>query len=250
MPFSEATKDEARKRARFRCCRCHEVGIDVHHIIPQVDGGPDTIDNAAPLCQNCHDRFGDNPRKRKEIRGMRDLWYEIAKEKWPTADDRAERLNEAVRDSETGASDLEAIADALRDELDRLRALLDRPSAAAIREVATGVDSTLDDVALIAQLSNDERRKLNPETLAKLEASERLEEGERAYRKPHDLKARDNLIREALDAGCTYGEVAMVLTDHMSAQDDEDAARRIVEEQLTSTNPPDAEEMRRQLGIA
>ena len=140
MPFPEAIKDEVRKRARFRCCRCHEVGIDVHHIIPQADRGPDTIDNAAPLCQNCHDRFGGNPKKRKEIRGMRDLWYEVAKEKWPTADDRSERLNDAVLRSDTAtAGDLEQIANGLRAELDRLKAMLDSPTPAAIRDVASGI---------------------------------------------------------------------------------------------------------------
>ena len=29
-----------------------------------------------PLCQNCHNQFGDNPSKRKEIKQMRDWWYE------------------------------------------------------------------------------------------------------------------------------------------------------------------------------
>src|SRR5437016_1760860 len=42
---------------------------------PQAQGGSDDIDNAAPLCQNCHARFGANPEKRTEIRLMRDWWY-------------------------------------------------------------------------------------------------------------------------------------------------------------------------------
>jgi hypothetical protein len=75
MSFSEKVKKEVKEKADFRCCRCHSVGIDVHHIIPKRDGGSDDINNAAPLCQNCHDQFGDNPYKQKEITQMRDLWY-------------------------------------------------------------------------------------------------------------------------------------------------------------------------------
>lgn len=84
MPFSESVKLEVKKKAGFQCCRCREIGIDIHHIIPQANGGTDDINNAAPLCQNCHDRFGANPEKRKEIRQMRDWWYEVILEKYPS----------------------------------------------------------------------------------------------------------------------------------------------------------------------
>ena len=56
---------------------CEKIKVDVHHIIPQKDGGTDDIDNAAPLCGHCHDLYGDNPMMRKTIRGRRDLWYEL-----------------------------------------------------------------------------------------------------------------------------------------------------------------------------
>ena len=49
MAFTEKLKIEVRKKAAFRCCRCHEIGVDIHHIIPQTEGGPDAIGNAAPL---------------------------------------------------------------------------------------------------------------------------------------------------------------------------------------------------------
>jgi HNH endonuclease len=75
MPFSESIKREVKRKAAFRCCRCQAIGVDVHHIIPEKDGGPSDINNAAPLCQNCHDQFGDNPQKQKEITEMRDWWY-------------------------------------------------------------------------------------------------------------------------------------------------------------------------------
>jgi hypothetical protein len=76
MPFSEALKASVRRRSLGRCCVCQEPFVDVHHIIPQAEGGPDTDDNAAPLCPNCHRRYGDNPRQRPMIREFRDNWYE------------------------------------------------------------------------------------------------------------------------------------------------------------------------------
>jgi SOS-response transcriptional repressor LexA len=82
MSFTEQTRLAVKRKAAFRCCRCHEIGIDIHHIIPQHEGGPDDIENAAPLCQNCHSLLGDNPRKRSEIRQMRDWWYSIVAERY------------------------------------------------------------------------------------------------------------------------------------------------------------------------
>ncbi len=76
MAFSESVKLEVKKRANFQCCMCGKLFVQVHHIIPQSENGSDDIDNAAPLCAECHDSYGDNPRKRKVIREMRDHWYE------------------------------------------------------------------------------------------------------------------------------------------------------------------------------
>lgn len=80
MPFTEKVKLQVKYNAAFKCCLCQTVWIDVHHIIPESEGGTNTIDNAAPLCQNCHDRYGGNPQKRKLIRETRDWWYTKCKE--------------------------------------------------------------------------------------------------------------------------------------------------------------------------
>jgi hypothetical protein len=82
MPFSEQTKLEVKQKAAFRCCRCQSIGVDVHHIKPEKDGGANDISNAAPLCPSCHDYFGDNPSKQKEIVQMRDYWYSVVDKKW------------------------------------------------------------------------------------------------------------------------------------------------------------------------
>jgi len=39
-----------------RCCICGTLHcVQVHHIVPNEHGGSDRIDNAIPLCPNCHD---------------------------------------------------------------------------------------------------------------------------------------------------------------------------------------------------
>jgi len=75
MAFSQKLINEAKEKAAFKCCRCQSIGIEVHHIIPQEDKGPDIFNNAAPLCPNCHTWFGANRTKQKEITQMRDWWY-------------------------------------------------------------------------------------------------------------------------------------------------------------------------------
>lgn len=77
MTFSEALKASVKKRAHLRCCVCHLVGVDTHHIVPKAEGGTDEEDNAAPLCPSCHDTYGANPQKRRFIREAREVWYEI-----------------------------------------------------------------------------------------------------------------------------------------------------------------------------
>ena len=43
MPFSEKVKLEAKQRSNFQCCICSSPFVEVHHIIPQEDGGDDTL---------------------------------------------------------------------------------------------------------------------------------------------------------------------------------------------------------------
>lgn len=108
MGFSEPLKNEVKKKAAFQCCRCRDIGVEIHHILPQKDGGTDDIDNAAPLCPSCHEKFGDNPKKRKEIREMRDWWYGIVEEKYG-GNDTIKRLEEISGSLETlkqGQSDI------------------------------------------------------------------------------------------------------------------------------------------------
>lgn len=82
MAFSEVVKKEVRIKAHHCCCICKSVGVEVHHIIPQEEGGPDAEDNAAPLCPSCHEIYGANKTKRKFVREIRDTWYEICAKRY------------------------------------------------------------------------------------------------------------------------------------------------------------------------
>jgi len=56
--------------------------VEIHHIVPEAEGGLNDEENAAPLCPSCHAWFGANPEKRKEMRQMRDWWYEVCESKY------------------------------------------------------------------------------------------------------------------------------------------------------------------------
>jgi hypothetical protein len=124
MPFSQALKDQVKKLAAFRCCRCQEIGIDVHHIVPQAEGGSDDIDNAAPLCQNCHARFGANAEKRNEIRQMREFWYDVVKEKYHGDQSAIAKLNDTLVQLQTSSqAEMEKLRADVIEEVKVIRAL-------------------------------------------------------------------------------------------------------------------------------
>jgi len=97
VAFTEALKINVRKQAHFSCCLCHAVDVEVHHIIPQGEGGPDSEDNAAPLCASCHNIYGANPQKRKFIREARDHWYEVCRKRFATDPDGLEEIRQLLR---------------------------------------------------------------------------------------------------------------------------------------------------------
>jgi hypothetical protein len=96
MPFSEALKLRVKRRAHFSCCLCHALGVEVHHVIPEAEGGPDTENNAAPLCPSCHETYGANPQKRKFIRESREFWFEVCEKRFASDADRLKRIENLV----------------------------------------------------------------------------------------------------------------------------------------------------------
>lgn len=102
--------------------------------MPAAGGGPDTFENAAPLCPNCHEGYGDNPKKRKEIRQMRDWWFEVVAEKYPTSRESDRRLNELI------ATNDERVIEALEERVTELeRSIRDAETEAERRAVASEV---------------------------------------------------------------------------------------------------------------
>lgn len=151
MPFSEATKLEVKRKAAFRCCRCQQVGVDVHHILPENAEGSDDIDNAGPLCQNCHDQLGNNPTKRKEIRQMRDWWYDCCYGRYAQGHGAlaaVERLDLILKQTEQSSSALTELRDALRQMTEQVISSITssnaRAAASAIADMAAISSSELD----------------------------------------------------------------------------------------------------------
>ena len=112
MGFPEKLKTEVRRRAHLACCICHDVGVEIHHIVPQSDGGSDDEDNAAPLCPSCHERYGANPTKRKLIRQARDLWFELCAERFASDRNGLERIHAAL-DGVATKKDIEGVLAAM-----------------------------------------------------------------------------------------------------------------------------------------
>lgn len=98
MPFSEIIKLEAKRKSAFRCVICRKPFVEVHHIIPQIEEGKDTLDNAAPLCASCHDLYGGNPEKRKQIKQMRDYWFQMVEETSATMESSLRIIEETTND--------------------------------------------------------------------------------------------------------------------------------------------------------
>ena len=92
--FPDAVKREARRLAAFKCCYCRdEMGDHVHHLVPKEEGGQGVIENAILLCVSCHDKFGHRKDKRAQLEQARNIWYEIAAEKYSAANvDRFEEI--------------------------------------------------------------------------------------------------------------------------------------------------------------
>ena len=89
-----------------RCCVCHRfcgVKMEMDHIVPAADKGPDTGENAIPVCFDCnaeiHGYNDRHPKGRKftpeELRGHKEQWLAICR-------DRPETLLLAARDSDVG----------------------------------------------------------------------------------------------------------------------------------------------------
>lgn len=91
MSFSIKEAEDLLVRCHRRCCICHRfcgVKIELDHMEPSRDGGTDDIENAIPVCFECHAEthcYNDNhPRGRKfrpsELRAHKEQWLTILQE--------------------------------------------------------------------------------------------------------------------------------------------------------------------------
>lgn len=93
MPFPLNVRLEALIQCQRHCCLCHQrkhTRIQCHHIVPEADGGPDTLDNCLPLCPDCHAEvmafnprhpIGGTPYHPEELRRRRDDWYAVVRQR-------------------------------------------------------------------------------------------------------------------------------------------------------------------------
>lgn len=106
MAFPPQDAQKLLAECHRRCCVCHRfcgVKMELDHIIPKSEGGPDDISNAIPVCFECHveiHSYNDaHPRGRKfqpgELILHKEQWLEICAK-------QPEILVSAPKDSEVG----------------------------------------------------------------------------------------------------------------------------------------------------
>ena len=87
MPFDQKVRTKALLWSDRHCCLCKKacgINIEVHHLVPESKDGRNEIDNAIPLCFDCHSevmRYNEqHPRgtkyKVEELKARREQVYE------------------------------------------------------------------------------------------------------------------------------------------------------------------------------
>lgn len=91
MGFPAKVKEDALVACGRHCCLCHRfcgLKMEIHHIKPRAEDGPDTLENAIPLCFDCHADMrsydSKHPKGTKyseaELRRHRDAWFQKVSE--------------------------------------------------------------------------------------------------------------------------------------------------------------------------
>ena len=151
MPFSQSVKRKVKEKSSFKCCRCKlDLPLQVHHLIPEHEGGPNTIDNAVPLCPNCHVWFGNNPDHRNELRQARNRWYDQCSQSNALVDSTeiANRILEAAPDLRRIGAILD---DAARREVAKLAHKANTEDRVASAECEVSLENTADRVVVVCE---------------------------------------------------------------------------------------------------
>ncbi len=128
--FPRTQAEDLLVKCHRRCCICHRfcgTKIEIDHIEQRSQSQDDTIDNAIPVCFECHAEIHsynhEHPRGRKfrpdELRQHRDQWLKICA-------DRPEAMLSAAWDRDVGP------LQALMDELDFNRIVAKQPEHGAL----------------------------------------------------------------------------------------------------------------------
>ena len=91
MAFPDAEARALLAACHRRCCICHRFcgfKMELDHMVPRYEGGPDSIDNAIPVCFECHAEIhaynDSHPRGRKyrpeELRLHKEQWLEVCRQ--------------------------------------------------------------------------------------------------------------------------------------------------------------------------
>ena len=62
--------------SKHQCSICQSNTVDVHHIIPVVDGGTNDLENLMTVCPNHHRDFHDDKFTREQMRTYRTQWLQ------------------------------------------------------------------------------------------------------------------------------------------------------------------------------
>jgi hypothetical protein len=63
------------EESRNRCCICHEYGeVDVHHMVPQAEGGQTIYDNLIVVCPSCHRMCHASCLPARRLQAIKDAW--------------------------------------------------------------------------------------------------------------------------------------------------------------------------------
>lgn len=150
MPFPEKVKLAVRRHSHFRCCVCQTPYAEAHHIIPDGEG-PDTEDNAAPLCPNCHTQYGNDPKKRKWIRQARDWWYEVCDKRYTTSPEEIEQMRKQWDNAATKA-DVDEAVNQLTNVIQTIGAVPGR-SAKEVAQEISDITTSVTSMVSVAPLS-------------------------------------------------------------------------------------------------
>jgi hypothetical protein len=146
--FSREVKEEALVKSGRRCCVCREfkgIGIEIHHIDPEAQGGADTLENAIALCFDCHCAAGhynaDHPRGSKysprELKRHRDRhWKDVEEGRISTAPEQLTtglHVRHVICLSETEAK--QVLSGTFRNDHLRMDRVLQSPISAFMEKV-------------------------------------------------------------------------------------------------------------------